>query len=39
VLLNASYIGSYYLSAVQCEAMYNNNISATAAGKWVEVIK
>jgi uncharacterized protein YfaS (alpha-2-macroglobulin family) len=39
VLLNASYIGRYYLSNVQCEAMYNNNISSTAAGKWVQVIK
>lgn len=39
VLLNASYIGKYYLSAVQCEAMYNNSISATEAGKWVQVIK
>lgn len=39
VLLNASYIGRYYLSAVQCEAMYNNSISATEAGKWVQVIK
>ncbi|EDM38409.1 putative outer membrane protein [Pedobacter sp. BAL39] len=39
VLLNASYIGKYYLSAVQCEAMYNNNITATASGKWVQVIK
>jgi hypothetical protein len=24
---------------VQCEAMYNNNISATQAGKWVQVVK
>jgi uncharacterized protein YfaS (alpha-2-macroglobulin family) len=39
VLLNASYVGKYYLSAVQCEAMYNNNISATLPGKWVNVIK
>lgn len=39
VLLNASYIGKYYLSAVQCEAMYNNTISATEKGKWVQVIK
>lgn len=39
VLLNASYIGKYYLSAIQCEAMYNNNISATQKGKWVQVIK
>jgi len=39
VLLNASYIGKYYLSAVQCEAMYNHTISATQNGKWVQVIK
>jgi uncharacterized protein YfaS (alpha-2-macroglobulin family) len=39
VLLNASYIGKYYLSAVQCEAMYNHDISATVAGKWVQVTK
>ena len=39
VLLNASYVGRYYLSAVQCEAMYNNNISATQDGKWVQVVK
>jgi len=39
VLLNASYIGKYYLSAVQCEAMYNNDISATQNGQWVEVVK
>ncbi len=39
VLLNASYIGRYYLSAVQCEAMYDKNISATKDGQWVEVVK
>jgi uncharacterized protein YfaS (alpha-2-macroglobulin family) len=39
VLLNASYIGRYYLSAVQCEAMYNKNISATIPGSWVQVVK
>ncbi|RYF09642.1 MAG: hypothetical protein EOO42_23675, partial [Flavobacteriales bacterium] len=39
ILLNASYLGKYYLSAVQCEAMYNNDISATQAGKWVQVVK
>ncbi|PTS91529.1 hypothetical protein DBR11_28810 [Pedobacter sp. HMWF019] len=39
VLLNASYLGRYYLSAVQVEAMYNNSISATQEGKWVQVIK
>ncbi|WP_410220659.1 alpha-2-macroglobulin family protein [Pedobacter sp.] len=39
VLLNASYVGRYYLPAVYCEAMYNNSISATQAGKWVQVVK
>ncbi|RZK78146.1 MAG: hypothetical protein EOO92_11660, partial [Pedobacter sp.] len=39
VLLNASYIGRYYLSAVQCEAMYNNTISSSAPGMWVQVVK
>ena len=39
ILLNASYLGKFYLSTVQCEAMYNNNISATQAGTWVEVYK
>lgn len=39
VLLNASYLGRFYLSTVQCEAMYNNNISAAKPGFWVEVVK
>jgi alpha-2-macroglobulin len=39
ILLNASYQGKFYLSAIQCEAMYNNNISATKAGTWVEVYR
>lgn len=39
VLLNASYLGKYYLSATQCEAMYNHDISATTPGKWVQVVK
>ncbi|NML36721.1 hypothetical protein HHL17_05870 [Chitinophaga sp. G-6-1-13] len=39
VLLNASYLGRYYLPAVSCEAMYDNTIHAFAPGKWVEVVK
>lgn len=39
VLLNASYLGRYYLPAVSAEAMYNNQISAMENGMWVEVIK
>ena len=38
VLLNATYQGKYYLPSVSCEAMYNNEITARRAGKWVEVI-
>ena len=39
VLLNASYLGKYYLPTVYCEEMYDNNISARKAGKWVEVVE
>ncbi len=39
VLLNATYLGRFYLPAVKCEAMYDHSIIATQPGKWVEVIK
>jgi uncharacterized protein YfaS (alpha-2-macroglobulin family) len=39
VLLNASYAGKFYLPAVSCEAMYDNSISASQAGQWVQVNK
>lgn len=35
--LNASYVGKFYLPAIYCEAMYDNTINASTAGKWVEV--
>ena len=38
VLLNATYQGRYYLPSVSCEAMYNNELTARRAGKWVEVV-
>ncbi|WP_423148297.1 alpha-2-macroglobulin family protein [Rubrolithibacter danxiaensis] len=38
VLLNASYSGKYYLPAVSCSAMYNNEIQAVLPGKWTEVL-
>ena len=38
VLLNASYLGRYYMPMVSCEAMYNNRIAASKGGKWVEVV-
>src|SRR5690606_31232668 len=37
VLLNASYIGRYYLPAVSAEAMYDNRVQALTPGRWVEV--
>ena len=39
VLLNATYLGEYYLPTVSCEAMYDNEINARKAGKWVKVVK
>lgn len=38
VLLNAIYLGEYYLPTVICEAMYDNKINARKAGKWVKVM-
>jgi len=37
VMLNAAYLGEFFLPAVYCEAMYDNGIHATRAGKWVKV--
>lgn len=39
VLLNAAYLGRYYLPAVSCEAMYDNTIHDFMPGKWVEIVK
>ena len=39
VLLNASYLGKYYLPGIQCEAMYNENYMIRSKGQWIEVIK
>ena len=39
VLLNASYLGTYYLPGLQCEAMYDHTFSARTKGQWVEVVK
>src|SRR5690606_10680982 len=39
LLLNASYLGRYYLPATQCQAMYDNNYLARTSGQWVEVTK
>ena len=39
VLLNASYLGSYYLPGIQAEAMYDNDYMVRTKGKWIEVTK
>ena len=38
-LLNASYLGEFYLPAVYSEAMYDNAINAKKAGGWIKVVK
>ncbi|MCF6294694.1 MAG: MG2 domain-containing protein [Flavobacteriaceae bacterium] len=39
VLLNASYLGRYYLPGTQVEAMYDNNYFVRTKGRWIRVIK
>ncbi|RUA11836.1 MAG: hypothetical protein DSY82_02795 [Flavobacteriia bacterium] len=39
ILLNASYLGKYYLPTVYCQAMYDNDINARKAGMWVKVVE
>ena len=39
VLLNATYMGNFYLPTVVCEAMYDNDINSHKAGKWIKVVE
>lgn len=39
VLLNASYLGRFYMPGVVCESMYENSIQARKKGQWVEVVR
>lgn len=39
VMLNASYLGTYYLPGVQAEAMYDNEFLVRNKGEWVTVEK
>ena len=39
ILLNASYLGNYYLPGLQCEAMYDNSFVARTKGQWIEVVR
>ncbi|MEH6305357.1 MG2 domain-containing protein [Olivibacter sp. CPCC 100613] len=38
ILLNASYLGKYYLPGIQCEAMYDNSFLVRTKGTWIEVV-
>ncbi len=38
VQLNATYPGRYFLAPTLSQAMYDNTITASSAGKWIEVI-
>ena len=37
ILLNATYLGKYYLPSVDCSAMYDNTIYSRTNGKWVTI--
>jgi len=39
VMLNASYLGTYYLPGTQVEAMYDNDYFVRTKGQWIEVEK
>lgn len=39
VLLNASYLGKYYLPGLQVEAMYDNDYLVRSKGQWIQVVK
>jgi len=38
ILLNASYLGRYYLPGIQAEAMYDHDYMVRTKGQWVEVV-
>ncbi len=38
VQLNATYPGRYYLPPTMSQAMYDNTITASTAGRWIEVV-
>ena len=39
ILLNASYLGKYYLPGIQAEAMYDNDYEVRSKGRWIDVIQ
>ncbi|WP_250433474.1 alpha-2-macroglobulin family protein [Hanstruepera flava] len=39
VMLNASYLGKYYLPGIQAEAMYDNDYLVRTKGQWISIKK
>ncbi len=39
VMLNAAYLGQYYLPTVEAQAMYDRSINARIGGRWIKVIE
>lgn len=39
VVLNAAYLGEFYLPGVKAEAMYDGQVVAVTKGQWVKVVK
>lgn len=39
LLVNASYLGTYYLPGLQCEAMYDHSFLARTKGQWIQIVK
>ena len=39
VVLNAAYLGEFYLPGVKAEAMYDGQVLAVTKGQWVRVVK
>ena len=39
VMLNAAYLGQYYLPTVEAQAMYDRSINARVGGRWVKVLE
>jgi len=38
VRVTASFIGTFYMPMIYCEAMYDNRVNASVVGKWVKVV-
>lgn len=39
ILLNASYLGEYYLPGIHCEAMYDDTYLVRDKGQWIKIVK